>query len=88
MPHAAKVTTMGKACIGYLASDPEELARFMTQAGYDPDGLRAALGSRELDVAVLDYFAANEPALLAMCANSDVSVDHFMRVWREVNRHD
>lgn len=83
-----QLTQMSKAGIGYLASDPEELARFMNHAGYDPDGLRSALGTRSLALAVMDYFAGNEPVLLAMCANSDVTVTEFMRVWQNLNAHE
>ncbi len=83
-----QLTEMSKAGIGYLASDPEELARFMNTAGYDPDGLRGALGTRSLAMAVLDYFASNEDCLLAMCANSDVTVERFMHVWQRLNAHE
>lgn len=83
-----QLTELSKAGIGYLASDPEELARFMNASGYDPDGLRGALGTRALALAVMDYFAANEPALLAMCANSDLTVDEFMRLWQKLNAHE
>lgn len=83
-----KLTEMSKAGIGYLASDPEELARFMNVTGYGPDGLRDALGSRDLAMAVMDYFASNEAVLLAMCANSEITVGGFMRVWQQLNAHE
>lgn len=83
-----QLTEMSKAGIGYLASDPEELVRFMKETGHDPDSLRDGLGSRGLALAVLDYFAANEAAMLAMCANSEVTVDRFMRVWQKLNAHE
>lgn len=83
-----QLTEMSKAGIGYLASDPEQLVRFMNETGYDSVGLREALGSHNLAMAVLDYFAANEACLLAMCANSDVTVAGFMRVWQHLNAHE
>ncbi len=77
---------MAEAGLCYLTSDSEELARFMGTTGFDPDGLRDAVGSEELAIALMDYFAANEPALLAMCANSGIHVEAFMRLWHAQNR--
>jgi len=71
--------------INYLLADSEELTRFMLATGYDPDSLRLGFGSRELAVAVMDYFAANEAALLAMCANANLDVKEFMSCWRQLN---
>ena len=77
---------MAEAGLHYLSSDAQELARFMGTTGFDPDGLRDAIGSEELAVALMDYFATNEPALLAMCANSGIRVEMFMRLWHAQNR--
>ena len=88
MPDPGRMTEMSKAGIGYLASDPVELARFMNETGYDPDALRAALGSRDLAVAVLDFFAGHEDCLLAMCANAEITAADFMRVWQQLNVHE
>ena len=35
--------------------------------------------------ALIDYFAGNEPLLLALCANNGLSPDDFMRVWAKLN---
>ncbi len=75
-----------EAGIGYLASDPEELGRFLGLTGFDVQGFRDALGTQELTSAVLDYFASNEPSLLAMCANTGLSAERFMRCWHALNR--
>ncbi|VAW23314.1 hypothetical protein MNBD_ALPHA12-2132 [hydrothermal vent metagenome] len=74
-----------EAALGYLAAAPDELARFMAAAGYDPDQLRSAIDSNELDLALMDYFATNEPALLAMCSNMKLDVESFMAAWRRLN---
>jgi hypothetical protein len=34
---------------------------------------------------MIDYFAQNEPALLAMCANSGIPAERFMRVFHLLN---
>ena len=74
------------AALNYLTADAAELARFMSATGYDPDQLRLAIGSNDLDMALMDYFAANEPALLAMCANMNLDVQRFMAAWHRLNR--
>ncbi|WP_158625994.1 DUF3572 family protein [Arsenicitalea aurantiaca] len=72
-------------CLGHLAEDPAQLADFLGATGYDPQSLRAALGSAELQLALIDYFASNEGLLLAFCANADLAPETFMRVWHELN---
>ncbi|HEY8596061.1 MAG TPA: DUF3572 family protein [Devosiaceae bacterium] len=81
----AELEAVADACLGYLAGSPEELARFMQISGYSPEGLRSAVGSRAFALGLIDYFAANEPALVAMCANSGISVERFMRLWVRLN---
>ncbi len=76
---------LAEACLAYLISDPEELGRFMTHAGLDSDALRQAVGSKSFALGMFDYFAQNESALLAMCANSGISAERFMRAWHRLN---
>jgi hypothetical protein len=76
---------IAESCLAYLISDPEELSRFMQQTGMDPDSVRRSVGSSSLSMGMLDYFAQNEPALLAMCANSKMSTDRVMRMWQRLN---
>ena len=76
---------LADACLGYLAEHPEELLAFMQYAGLDPDALRHSVGSPALQRGLVDYFASNEPILLALCANSGLSPEEFMRVWHRLN---
>jgi len=82
---SGETEALAEACLGYLISDPEELGRFMTHAGLDGDALRQAVGSKSLALGMFDYFAQNESALLAMCANSGVTAERFMRTWHRLN---
>jgi Protein of unknown function (DUF3572). len=77
--------SLADLCLGYLAENPEELARFMEHAGYDPAALRGAVGSRHLATGLIDYFASNETILLALCANAAIRPEEFMRVWYRLN---
>jgi len=80
-----EVETLADLCLGFLAENPEELARFMGTTGYDPASLRSAVGSRQLALGLLDYFAANEAILLALCANASMKPEDFMRIWHKLN---
>lgn len=89
MPRSDKVepslASVADACLGYLAEAPEELLSFMQFAGLDPAGLRRAVGTPTLQHGLIDYFASNEPILLAFCANSSMSPESFMRLWHKLN---
>ena len=80
-----QISILSEAGFSFLLNDPEELSRFMSVSGYDPTSLRASIDSHEFDLAILNYFASNEPALLAMCANKDIQAAEFMKVWHKQN---
>jgi hypothetical protein len=82
-----QITTevLADLCLARLAQDPDLLAQFMGVAGYSPDGLRRAVGSRQLQHGLVDYFAQNEPLLLSLCAENALRPDDFMRVWARLN---
>jgi hypothetical protein len=77
--------TLADLCLGHLAEDPEQLSQFMGITGYSPDGLRKAVGSDQLRHGLIDYFAQNEPLMLALCANAGIGPEDFMRVWARLN---
>lgn len=77
--------SLAELCLGQLAEDPAQLAEFMSLTGYSPAGLRQALGSDQLGSGLIDYFAQNEPLMLALCANSGLRPEDFMRVWSQLN---
>ena len=81
----ASVATLAESCLGYLAENPEQLLAFMQFAGLSSDTLRTAVGTPALQRGLLDYFASNEPILLALCANSGLAPEAFMRVWHRLN---
>ena len=77
--------SLAQACLGYLAENPDELLAFMQVPGLDPDALRRSVGTPALQHGLIDYFASNEPILLALCANMGLSPEQFMRVWHRLN---
>ena len=80
-----QITTLGDKCMDYLIGNPEELSRFMTHSGISPDALRMHFGDRDIALGAIDYFARNESALLAMCANAGITAETFMRAWQRLN---
>jgi hypothetical protein len=82
---ALSVTALADTCLGFLAENPEELLGFMQYAGLDPSTLRASVGSPALERGLIDYVAANESILLAVCANSGLTPEQFMHVWHRIN---
>ena len=71
--------------MGFLAENPEELLGFMQHAGLDPATLRSSVGTPALERGLIDYVASNESILLALCANTGMTPDQFMRVWQRLN---
>ena len=84
-PPPLDANSLADMCLGFLAENPEELGNFMAVTGYAPVSLRNAVGSDSLGRGLIDYFASNEPLLLALCANQNLSPDSFMRVWAKLN---
>jgi hypothetical protein len=77
--------SLGALCLGHLAEDPQQLAEFMNLTGMSPQDLRNAVGSHGLARGLVDYFAGNEPLMLALCANNGLRPEQFMRVWSRLN---
>jgi hypothetical protein len=84
-PASLNLESLADLCLGFLAENPEELGNFMGQAGLSPETLRSSMGSREFAMGLVDYFASNEPLLLALCANASISPEQFMRLWYKLN---
>jgi hypothetical protein len=60
------------------------LAQFLGETGTSPDELRAGL-SDQLKLGMFEFFAHNESALLAVCANARITTEHFMRAYYKLN---
>ena len=69
-PSAARARAEATAieALGFLAAEPERLARFLALSGLGPDTLRQAASEPGFLLAVLDHLAADEPLLLAFAA--------------------
>lgn len=79
------MASLANLCLGHLAEDPSQLAEFMNVSGFNPQSLRQSLGSDGLERGLIEYFAAKEPLLLALCANANMRPEVFMAVWNRLN---
>ncbi len=64
--------TIAIAALGFLAGEPERLARFLALSGLGPHSLRQAATSPGFLAAVLDHLAADERLLVAFAAAQGV----------------
>jgi hypothetical protein len=61
------------SALGFLASDPERLALFLSVTGLGPENLRAAATEPAFLLSVLDYVAADESLLLALAGHLSIN---------------
>ena len=59
--------------LGWLAGEQDGIHRFLDQSGIDTAALRAAAGSPEMGLAVLDFLLANEDLLVGFCESASIS---------------
>jgi hypothetical protein len=59
--------------LGWLAGQDDAIQRFLNQSGIDAASLRETAGSREMDVAVLDFLLGNEDLLLQFCQSASIA---------------
>jgi Protein of unknown function (DUF3572) len=64
---------LAAAALGYLASDPEQLSRFLALTGIDPGSVRSAAGEPGFLAGVLEYMSGDERVLVAFAAHAGVA---------------
>jgi hypothetical protein len=55
--------------LGFLASEPERLGRFLSITGLGPENLRAAAREPRFLASVIDHVATDESLLMALASN-------------------
>jgi|307.fasta_scaffold73881_3 hypothetical protein len=61
------------AALGFIASDTDELSRFLTLTGIDPGSIRVAAEEPGFLAGVLAYISGNERTLLAFAAHAGIA---------------
>lgn len=67
------------AALGYLASDPQTIDRFLSLTGLNLSDLREAAASPGFLAAVLDFMLEDESLLLAFAADQGLTPDRVVR---------
>jgi hypothetical protein len=70
---AASAEAIAIEALGFLASDPEQLGRFLSLTGLGPETIRRAADEPGFLAAVLDHIAGDETLLLSFAANAGLS---------------
>jgi hypothetical protein len=60
------------AALGFLATEPEQLGRFLASSGIGPDAIRDAARQTGFLTGVLDHFATDEALLLAFAHQQQI----------------
>jgi hypothetical protein len=58
--------------LGFLASEPERIARFLALTGLGPENIRAAAADPSFLASVLDHIGADESLLVAFAGQFDM----------------
>jgi hypothetical protein len=72
-------SAMAVAALGFIASDPERLGRFLAITGIGPESIRAAASQPDFLLGVLDYLVSDEALLVAFAKESDFEPEHVAR---------
>ena len=71
--HSVDPEDIAIRALGFIATDPERLGRFLSLTGLGPETLRDAASQPWFLSAVLDFLGEDESALLTFAANSGLA---------------
>lgn len=74
--------SLAAKALAFLAAEPERLERFLSLAGIDPGGIRAAAASPGFLAAVMEHLMSDEPLLLAFAANEGIKPERVVTAAR------
>lgn len=74
------------ASLGWLLEDADRAERFLSLTGLDPDTLRAAVGEKRTQVAVLEFLANHEPDLIRAGEALAVAPEELITAMEELKR--
>lgn len=67
--------------LGWLASDPDMLNRFLTLSGLQAPQLRQAINDPGFLAGMLDFVMAHEPSLIAFCETTNTTPETVVAAW-------
>jgi len=78
-PAAEESADIALKFLTYLASDPEQLGRFMALTGISPQDLRQGIQDPAFQAGALDFALSDESLLLAFAANAGLKPEAVMK---------
>jgi Protein of unknown function (DUF3572) len=85
-PQTDAAETQAIAILGFLASDPERLGRFLTLTGVDPGDIRRLMKEQGFWQAIFDHLFDDESLLLAYCAEQQILPASLVRIRHSLAR--
>ena len=74
------------AVLGWLASEPDMLGRFLALSGLEAGQLREAVDDPDFLAGMLDFVMAHEPTLLEFCEASGTKPEAVAAAWRHFSK--
>lgn len=71
--------------LAFLASDTQELGRFLALTGIEPSEIRAAAQQQGFLAGVLEYICAHEPLLLALVRDGSLKPSEIERALETIS---
>ena len=84
----ANAEEIAVAALGFVASDPELLSRFLALTGIEPQAIRRAAQEPGFLAGVLHFIVAHEPTLMAFAKSADVKPEAVQQAMRELPQGD
>ena len=78
-PQTQAAEALAVAALGFIATEPERLGRFLAESGIGPETIRQAATEPHFLAGVLDHVVGDEPLLLAFAAEQGIDPDEVMR---------
>ncbi|WP_313617820.1 DUF3572 domain-containing protein [Agrobacterium sp.] len=78
---AAKPEETAAAILGWLASEPELLSRFLALSGLQANMLRHAATDPGFFAGLTDFLMSHEPDLMAFCAATETKPEDVAAAW-------
>ena len=72
-------TELAIAALSFIASEPEQLGRFLSLTGIGPESIRAAAREPGFLLGVLDHLAGDEALLLAFANQNEIDPETVRR---------
>ena len=72
--------------LGFLASDPERLGRFLSLTGVDPTDIRSLMKDQSFWIAIFDHLFEDESQLMVYCAEAAIAPAQLVKLRQSLSR--